>query len=73
MPQQESVQEQIKWLQEKEHEHIIEELVAIALTKSIFSAIAVAKKLKNPHLLDDFHDALVDHYYDKLIQARKIS
>ncbi|HEY4497343.1 MAG TPA: hypothetical protein VJC20_01125 [Candidatus Paceibacterota bacterium] len=60
-------------LQEKEHEHIIEELVAIALTKSIFSAIAVAKKLKNPHLLDDFHDALVDHYYDKLIQARKIS
>lgn len=60
-------------LKEKEHEHIIQELVALSLTKSIFSAIAVAKKLKNPHLLDDFHDALVDHYYDKLIQARKIS
>ena len=59
-------------LQEKEHEHIIKELVAMALTKGIFSAIAVAKKLKNPHLLDDFHNALVDHYYDALVQSRKI-
>jgi len=59
-------------LKEKEHEHIIEELILLALTKGLASAMKVANSLKNPHLLDEFHDALADKYYEKLLESRKI-
>ena len=59
-------------LREKEHREQVEALVEIALTKGILAAVGVARYLDNPHLLDDFHDMLVDEYYEKLIQARKI-
>ena len=59
-------------LKEQEHAHIIEELVSLALTKGIVSALKVVNSLKNPHLLDEFHDTLTDKYYEKLLQARKI-
>jgi hypothetical protein len=60
-------------LQEKEHEEIIEELVNISFSKNLASALKVANSLKNPHLLDEFHDALADRYYQKLLDARKIN
>lgn len=60
-------------IREKEHREQTEALVDIALTKGVLDAVAVARHLGNPHLLDDFHDMLVDEYYDKLLQARKIS
>lgn len=59
-------------LKEKEHEHIIEELVALAMAKGLASAIKVANSLRNPHLLDEFHDTLADKYYEKLLEARKL-
>lgn len=59
-------------LKEKEHEHIIEELAALAMAKGIISAIKIANALKNSHLLDEFHDTLADKYYEKLLEARKI-
>jgi replicative superfamily II helicase len=60
-------------LQEKEHEETIDELVSIAFSKGLMSAIKVAESLKNPHLLDDFHDTLADKYYEKLQESRKIA
>ena len=59
-------------LKEKEHEHIIEELILLALAKGLASAMKVANSLKNPHLLDEFHDALADKYYEKLLESRKL-
>ncbi|MEK7162565.1 MAG: hypothetical protein AAB730_01780 [Patescibacteria group bacterium] len=59
-------------LKEKEHSHIIEELVKIAFSKNLLSALKVANSLRNPHLLDEFHDTLADHYYQKLLEARKL-
>lgn len=59
-------------LKEKEHEHIIGELVLLALAKGLASAMKVANSLKNPHLLDEFHDALADKYYEKLLESRKL-
>ncbi|OGF63272.1 hypothetical protein A2926_03605 [Candidatus Giovannonibacteria bacterium RIFCSPLOWO2_01_FULL_44_40] len=59
-------------LKEKEHAHIIEELIALALAKGLASAMKVANSLKNPHLLDEFHDTLADKYYEKLLEARKL-
>lgn len=59
-------------LREKAHHEQVEALVEIALTKGILAAVNVARHLGNLHLLDDFHDLLIDEYYDKLVQARKI-
>ncbi len=58
---------------EDEHKQQVDALVEIALTKGVLEAVNVARHLENPHLLDDFHDALVDEYYEKLVQAREIS
>ena len=55
-----------------DHEEQVLALVEIALAKGVVDAVKVARQLKNPHLLDDFHDALVDEYYDKLVGAREI-
>lgn len=59
-------------IREEEHHKQIESLVQIAVTKGIINAVSVARHLGNPHLMDDFHDALVDEYYDKLVAARVI-
>lgn len=59
-------------LQEKEHAELIGGLIELALSKGIISAMKVAEALKNPHILDEFHDTLADKYYEKLLEARKI-
>ena len=53
-------------VREKEHSKIIDELLKVAFEKSIFQALSAARALKNPHLLDEFHDTLADNYYEKL-------
>ncbi|MDP2668360.1 MAG: hypothetical protein Q8P07_00805 [bacterium] len=58
--------------EEKEHSAFVEDLVKDALTHGIAHAVKMAGALKNPHILDDFHDALADKYYEKLLQARKL-
>jgi len=59
-------------LNEKEHEAVVTELIAMAFSKGMTQAMKAANALKNPHILDDFHDKLADKYYEKLLEARKI-
>ncbi|OGF67099.1 hypothetical protein A3I27_03950 [Candidatus Giovannonibacteria bacterium RIFCSPLOWO2_02_FULL_43_11b] len=59
-------------LEEKKHHEIIDELVAIAFSKNLASALKVAESFKNPHIIDEFHDTLADQYYQKLQDARKL-
>ena len=59
-------------LEEKKHHEIIDELVGIAFSKNLASALKVAESFKNPHIIDEFHDTLADHYYQKLLDARKL-
>jgi len=59
-------------LEEKEHSQIVESLVADAIKNGIIHAIKIAEAMRNPHLLDDFHDTLADKYYQKLLESRKI-
>lgn len=47
----------------------IEELVHIAFDRGIGDAVRVARTLKDPKVLDDFHDTLTDHFYDRLVTA----
>lgn len=57
-------------LREKEHKDQVDELVEIAFTRGLVDAVGVARHLNNPHILDDFHDALTDEYYEKLLATR---
>jgi alanyl-tRNA synthetase len=47
-------------------------LISLALEKGILYAVSVAKNLKNPAILDEFHDVLVDKYFQILIEKRVI-
>lgn len=58
--------------QEKQHAPEIEALVQIAFEKGLIAAINAAKAKNDPHLLDDFHDALIDQFYQELVKAGKI-
>lgn len=51
-----------------DHREQIEELATIAFSKGIVEAVNIARRTNNPHLLDEFHDALVDRLYDYLVQ-----
>ncbi len=47
-------------------------LIETALSKSVATAVREAEAL-SPYLLDELHDHLVDQYYEKLVQLRKIT
>ena len=43
-------------------------LVSLVFEKGLKEAISVAKALENPALMDEFHDTLVDRYYQELVE-----
>ena len=45
-------------------------LVSLVFEKGLQQAISVARALNNPAILDEFHDILVDRYYQILIEKR---
>ena len=47
-------------------------LISLAFEKGLETAVAVAKALDNPAVLDEFHDTLVDRYYEELLKKRII-
>lgn len=47
-------------------------LVFLAFKKGINYAVNLATQLRDPYLLDEFHDTLVDHLYELLVKKRKI-
>lgn len=47
-------------------------LVYLAFKKGIHHAANIAKKLKDPYLMDEFHDTLVSELYSLLLKKRKI-
>lgn len=52
--------------------HQLSILINLALQKSIHYAVKIAKKIGNAYLLDRFHDALVNEFYDDLVKKKKI-
>jgi len=43
-------------------------LVSLVFAKGLKQAVSVAKKLDNPAILDEFHDTLIDRYYEELVK-----
>jgi hypothetical protein len=50
----------------------VKTLIYFAFKKGLHYATHVAEQLKNPYLLDEFHDTLVDELYEVLKKKKKI-
>ncbi len=47
---------------EKQHQGQVMELMQIAQSKGILNAVSIINHIKDPHLKDEFHDALVKYF-----------
>ena len=47
-------------------------LISLAVEKGIKKAISVANDIDNPAILDEFHDILIDRYYQELVDKKII-
>jgi len=45
-------------------------LISLVFEKGLPEAISVARALDNPAILDEFHDTLVDRYYEILLEKK---
>ena len=70
--QQQVAVQKVQQIKTESKERQIQLLTDLAFEKGIPHAIEVAKRLENPYLLDEFHDALVDELYNKLIEEGKL-
>lgn len=70
--QQKSVAATSQQIKGEPKEQQIKLLTDLALEKGISHAIEVAKRLDNPYLLDELHDALVDELYNKLVEQGEL-
>lgn len=70
--QQTQVANDAQKLKESAEQKQLEELINIAQEKSPIDAVHIVEHMKNPRLLDDFHDYLTDQLYDHLIKTRKL-
>lgn len=48
-------------------EEQVQSLVSLVFEKGLENAVIVAKKINNPAILDEFHDTLVNKYYEMLV------
>ncbi|GBD34108.1 hypothetical protein HRbin34_00427 [bacterium HR34] len=61
--------EEVEALEDKSQQ--IGALIKLALEKGVVYATNIARQLKNPAILDEFHDTLVDRYY-KILKEKGI-
>lgn len=47
---------------EKQHQGQVLELMQIAQSKGILNAVSIINHIKDPHLEDEFHDALIKYF-----------
>lgn len=55
---------------ENQYQQAIEFLLEITFTKGLMEGIKEARKTGNPYLIDEYHDTLVDRFYQE-IKARE--
>jgi hypothetical protein len=72
LPVQPTVQRATIKLKDEPKERQVELLIQMVFGKGIVEAVEVAKNLDSPYLLDEFHDALIDHLYNKLVKEGKL-
>ena len=70
--EQESLVAKILKLTPESHDKKIEELLAIAEGRGVLNAVSIVRDLKDPHLEDDLHRALIQFYIRGDISKQKI-
>ena len=50
----------------------VKALIKLVFEKNIAYAVKVARNIDNPYVLDEFHDTLVDEYYEEIVEKKKI-
>ena len=60
---------EIKKFPEKQQ---INALISLVFEKGLKQAVSVARSIDNPAVLDEFHDVLIDRYFDELIKRKII-
>ena len=70
--EQESLVAKILNLTPESHDKKIEELLAIAEERGVLNAVSIVRGLKNPHLEDDLHRALIQFYIRGDVSKQKI-
>ena len=70
--EQESLVAKILNLAPESHDKKIEELLAVAEEKGVLNAVSIVRSLKDPHLEDDLHRALIQFYIRGDISKQKI-
>jgi len=70
--EQESLVAKILNLAPESHDKKVEELLAVAEGKGVLNAVSIARNLKDPHLEDDLHRALIQFYIKGDISKQKI-
>lgn len=63
-----SMHDEVKEIKNLEPTQQIGALISVVFEKGLAKAISLAQALDNPALLDEFHDTLVDRYYQVLIK-----
>ncbi|MFH1129262.1 MAG: hypothetical protein V1686_00800 [Patescibacteria group bacterium] len=70
--QQQAIVQTAQKLKDEPKERQIQLLTQMAVDKGVIEAVNIARNLDNPYLLDAFHDALIDHFYNQLIEKGKL-
>ena len=63
-----STRDELKEVKRMEPSQQIGALVSLVFEKDLKTALEVAEDINNPAILDEFHDTLIDHYYQDLIK-----
>lgn len=66
------VRKQVKKIKNLDRQNQIKTLVDLSFSKGLDFAIEVVRGLDNAYVLDEFHDALIDELYKKLVEQGKM-
>ena len=64
--------DELKEIEDLEPSQQVGALVNLVFEEGLEKAISLARKLNNPAVLDEFHDVLVDNYYNFLVEKKII-
>lgn len=65
-----ATRDEVKEISKFEPSQQVSALVSLVFEKGLPQAISLAQALNNPAILDEFHDILVDRYYQMLLERK---
>lgn len=67
-----SQRDEVKEIRQFPEKQQVNALVSLVFEKGLKQAVSIARSLNNPAVLDEFHDVLVDRYFDELVKRKII-